>query len=103
MDLSQASLFSAVKTNCIIDVGTGVKITSMVHGTFQGLLFEGCTIGIDTTSGGNGMLNLIDSSASNTSTLVNAPATSTVQSSMVLENVIVDSSVGAVSSDPFSR
>jgi hypothetical protein len=42
-----------------IDVGTGVKVTRMVHGTFRGLRFEGATFGIDTTSGGNSMLNMI--------------------------------------------
>ncbi len=31
-----------------IDVGIGVKVSSMVHGTAQGLRFKGCTIGIDT-------------------------------------------------------
>jgi len=98
VDVIQRSPLSRIRTDFIVDVGTGVKVSSMVHGTFQGLRFEGCTVGIDTTSGGNGMLNLIDSSASNTSTLVNAPGTTTVQSSIVLENVIVDSSVIAVRS-----
>lgn len=84
-------------------MATRVKVTSIVilHETFQGLQFEGCTIGIEITSSGSGILNLIDSSASNTTTSVNAPATTTVQSPMVLENVIVDSSVGAVCSDFF--
>src|SRR3569833_1001385 len=78
------------------DVATGVKVTSAVHITAQSLRFEGCTVGIDTTSGGNGLLNLIDTTAANTSTLVNAPTTTSTQSSMVVENVIVDSSVSVV-------
>jgi len=73
-----------------------VKITSAVHVTCQALRFEGCTVGIDTASGGNGLLNLIDSTAENTTTLVNAVTTTSSQGSLVLENVIVGSSVPAV-------
>ncbi len=77
---------------------TGVKVISAVHITAQALRFEGCIIGIDTTSGGNGLLNLIDSSATNTSSLASAPKTSTAQGSIVVENTLVDASVPAVSS-----
>ena len=75
-----------------------MNVISAVHVTAQALRFEGCKTGIDTTSGGNGLLNLIDTTASNTAALVDAPTTSTVQSSIVIENVIVVSSVPAVSS-----
>jgi glucan 1,3-beta-glucosidase len=77
-------------------VATGVKVVSAVHMTAQGLRFEGCTVGIDTTSRGNGHLNLIDSTAADTKTLVNAATTTTVQGSMVLENVVVNSTVPVV-------
>ncbi|TVY68952.1 Glucan endo-1,3-beta-glucosidase [Lachnellula suecica] len=79
------------------NVQTAVSITSLVQGTGQGLRFEGCTVGIDTTSGGNGLFNLIDSTATNTSTVMNTAAfsSSNTQNSLNLENVIVDSSVPA--------
>jgi len=77
-----------------------VKINSLVVGTGQGLRFEDCAVGIDTTSGGNGLFNLIDSTAANTSVVVKSGATSTPQGSLVLENVIVDSSVPAVCLSP---
>ncbi len=80
------------------DVKTGIKISSLLQGTAQGLRFEGCSIGIDATSG-SGMLSLIDSSATNTSVVVAAAAmsASSVTGSLVLENVNVDDSVPAVS------
>jgi len=85
------------KANSDVEVGMGVRITSAVHVTAQALRFEDCAIGIDTSSGGNGLLNLIDSTATNTTALVNsAPATTSAQNSLVLENVIVDSTVPAV-------
>jgi glucan 1,3-beta-glucosidase len=72
-------------------------LKQVVQATGQGLRFEGVTTGIDTTgSNSNGILSLIDSSATNTSTLINAGTTSTASNSLVLENVIVDSSVAAV-------
>lgn len=73
-----------------------MKVTSAVHVTGQALRFEGCSVGVDTTSGGNGLLNLIDSTAENTTTLVNAATTTSSQGSLVLENVIVGSSVPEV-------
>jgi glucan 1,3-beta-glucosidase len=79
------------------DVKTAVKVTSLVQGTGQGLRFEDCVAGIDTSGGGSGTFNLIDSTATNTSVVVNAGATSTPQGSLVLENVIVDASVSSVS------
>ncbi|KAH8894478.1 glycoside hydrolase family 55 protein [Thozetella sp. PMI_491] len=74
------------------NVATGVKVVSAIHITAQALHFEGCTVGIDTISGGNGLLNLIDSTAINTTSLVLAPTTKTSQSSIVVENTIIDSS-----------
>ncbi|CAK7200150.1 hypothetical protein SEUCBS139899_002840 [Sporothrix eucalyptigena] len=80
------------------NVLTGVEIASAVHVTAQKMNFTGGSVGIDTTSGGCELLNLIDSSASNTSVLVKAPVASTaptVQNSLVLENVIVDTTVAS--------
>ena len=67
--------------------------------TGQGLRFEGVTTGVDTTGNTVGLFNLIDSTASNTQAVIAADATqSSMQGSLVLENVIVDSTVPAVSS-----
>ncbi|KAH8647050.1 glycoside hydrolase family 55 protein [Tricladium varicosporioides] len=74
-----------------IDIITGLKMTQVVQATGQGLRFEGCTTGIDTTGSTNGMFNLIDSTAVNTQTVINAGTTTTAWNSLVLENVIVDS------------
>ncbi|KAK0644443.1 glycoside hydrolase family 55 protein [Cercophora newfieldiana] len=81
------------------DVLTAVKVVSAVHITGQALRFEGCDVGVDTTAGGNGLLNLIDSTATNTPVLVNAApiAAGSTRNSLVLENVIVDSSTVKVS------
>ncbi|KAK3898482.1 glucan endo-1,3-beta-glucosidase [Staphylotrichum tortipilum] len=78
------------------NVKTGIKISSLLQGTAQGLRFEDCSIGIDASSG-SGMLSLIDSSATNTSVVITAAAmsSSSVTGSLVLENVNVDSSVAA--------
>jgi glucan 1,3-beta-glucosidase len=83
-------------------VGIAVKITNLLQGTGQGLRFESCTVSIDTTSGGSGLFNLIDSTATNTSSVVNAPASASTstQNSLLLENVVVDSSVPAVRLNP---
>ena len=58
--------------------------------------FEGCNVGIDASAGNNGLFNLIDSTATNTPTLVVLAESSSAWSSLVLENVIVDDSVEAV-------
>ena len=77
---------------------TGIRLVSVLQATAQGLTFEGCSVGIDASTGGSGMLNLIDSTATNTSVLVAAAAASNSTSgSLVLENVNVDGSVPAVS------
>lgn len=83
-----------------IDVKTAVKLSSLVQGTGQGLLFANCGVGIDASAATVGLFNLIDSRATNTTTLLNASAMSSgsVQGSLVVENVYVDSSVGAVRS-----
>ena len=60
--------------------------------------FEGCSVGIDASTG-SGMLSLIDSSATNTPVVVAAATMSStsVTGSLLLENVIVDGTCGAVS------
>jgi hypothetical protein len=70
----------------------------VLQATAQGMRFEGCSVGIDASSG-SGMLSLIDSSATNTSVVVAAAAmsSSSVTGSLVLENVVADSTVAAVS------
>jgi glucan 1,3-beta-glucosidase len=79
-------------------VETGIRLVSVLQATAQGLTFEGCSVGIDASTGGSGMLNLIDSTATNTTVLVAAAAASNGASgSLVLENVSVDDSVLAVS------
>ena len=84
------------------DVVTGIKLTSVAQATVQGCRFENVKVGVDTTGGGNQMLNLIDSTAINTQALVSADANPTTASgSMALENINVDSTVPAVSSASF--
>ncbi|KAK3321756.1 glycoside hydrolase family 55 protein [Apodospora peruviana] len=77
------------------NVDTGIRLTSILQVTGQGLRFEGCGTGVDATSGRAGLFNFIDSTATNTSTLLKAAALSSgsVTGSLVLENLIVDSSV----------
>lgn len=80
-------------------MATGIKVgDTLTSATGQGLRFEGCTLGIDATSGGLGHFSLLDSSASNTSTLLSISDSTTTTGSLVLENVIVDSSVPEVCS-----
>ncbi|KAK0657883.1 pectate lyase superfamily protein-domain-containing protein [Cercophora newfieldiana] len=76
------------------DVKTGIKFSSLVQGTGQGLRFENCDVGIDAAAAMVGMFSLIDSSATNTSTLLTAATitNSSFAGSLVLENVQVDSS-----------
>jgi glucan 1,3-beta-glucosidase len=70
----------------------------MVTATGQGLRFEGVTTGVDTTGNTIGNFNLIDSSASNTQAVLSADTTTTtMQGSLLLENVIVDSTIPVVS------
>lgn len=79
-------------------VETGIRPVSMVQMTVQGCRFEGVTTGLDMSGGTLGSLNMIDSTASDTEALVwtDANQTSTV-GSIVLENVLVDSTVSSVS------
>jgi hypothetical protein len=72
-----------------------MKIVQLLMGTGQGFRFEGVTTGLDTTASGVTHFNLIDSSATRTNTVVSAAAGST--NSLVLENVVVDSTVPIVS------
>ncbi|GAB1315552.1 Family 55 glycoside hydrolase [Madurella fahalii] len=76
------------------NVRTGVRLASVLQATAQGLTLEGCEVGIDASSG-SGMLNLIDCTASNTTTVVAAADSDTVAGSLVLENVVVDDSAVA--------
>lgn len=70
----------------------------IVTATGQGLRFEGVTTGVDTTGSSIGHFSLIDSSASHTQAVLTADANPTnSQGSLLLENVIVDSTVPAVS------
>ncbi|KAK3377446.1 pectate lyase superfamily protein-domain-containing protein [Podospora didyma] len=80
------------------NVATAVKVTSLVQGTGQGLRIDSCNIGIDATSGGLGAFNLIDSSATKTSTVISSASSSNTFGSLMLENVLVDSSVPTVRS-----
>ena len=87
-----------------LDVGTAIKVTdTLTQATMQGLRFQGCTIGIDASSGGSGHLSVLDSSAVDTPTFLAAATTTNLQGSLVLENVIVDSSVSAVSRSKILR
>lgn len=96
-------------TCLIADVKTGVKFTNILQATAQGLRFSSCNVGIDATVATMGILNLIDSTATNTSALVTAAAASAgaVSGSLMLENVRVDGTVPAVGfsllSSPFQQ
>lgn len=75
----------------------GLKLDKLFEGTGQGLRFESCKVGIETTNNNTGFFALIDSSATNVDVLWNSAGSSTAQGSMVLENVQVDGSVKSVS------
>ncbi|KAK4161776.1 glucan endo-1,3-beta-glucosidase [Cladorrhinum sp. PSN259] len=77
------------------DVMTGIRLVSVLQATAQGLTFDGCSVGIDASTGGSGMLSLIDSAATNTVVLVAAAESNAVSGSLVLENVNIDDSVSA--------
>ncbi|KAK0748997.1 glycoside hydrolase family 55 protein [Schizothecium vesticola] len=81
------------------NVKTGVKFMNLLQATAQGLRFSSCSVGIDATVATMGMLNLIDSTATNTSALVTAGALSAgaVSGSLMLENIRVDGSTVRVS------
>ena len=82
----------------MLDVGTGIHVSdNLTQATVQGLRFEGCTVGIDASSGGSGHLSVLDSSAANTPTFLSAAPMKTLQGSLLLENVIVENSTSAVS------
>lgn len=79
------------------NIATGLKLTSMNSGTGQGLRFENVQVGIDARGGGSGFFALIDSTATNTSMLVAEDQQQFTMGSLVLENVMVDSTVPVVS------
>ncbi|KAF2104926.1 pectin lyase-like protein [Rhizodiscina lignyota] len=74
--------------NCkFTNVATGIAVQHLFVGTFQGMHFEGCGIGVDV--GGiddTGSVALIDSTADNVGTVVNGSA------NLVLENLHVTNS-----------
>ena len=74
----------------------GLKIDKLFEGTGQGLHFESCRIGVDTSNNNTGFFALIDSSAKDVDVVFNIAASPTAQGSIVLENVKVDNSVGSV-------
>ncbi|KAM0487297.1 hypothetical protein ACHAPX_000568 [Trichoderma viride] len=73
----------------------GLKLDKLFEGTGQGLHFESCKVGIETTNNNTGFFALIDSTAKNVGILWNAAASPTAQGSIVLENVQVDSKTGS--------
>lgn len=73
----------------------GLKLDKLFEGTGQGLRFEQCSVGIETTNNNTGFFALIDSSATKTDILWNSAGSSTAQGSMIIENVDVDSSVAS--------
>lgn len=75
----------------------GLKLDKLFEGTGQGLHFESCKVGIETTNNNTGFFALLDSTAKNTNILWNAAASPSAQGSMILENVQVDDSVPSVS------
>lgn len=74
----------------------GIRIDSLFEGSFLGMHFESCNIGIDTSNGDTGFLAIVDSTAVNTKVVVNAASLDQSQSSLVIENLNVDSSTPAV-------
>lgn len=73
----------------------GLKLDKLFEGTGQGLQFESCKVGIETTNNNTGFFALIDSGATQTDILWNSAGSSTAQGSMVIENVKVDGSVAS--------
>jgi len=84
-----------------IGVKTGIRLVSLVQGTGQGLVFDNCDVGIDATAPGLGMFSLIDSQATNTSSLLTTFAKTNSSAahtgSLVLENIQVDNTSTTVS------
>jgi glucan 1,3-beta-glucosidase len=77
---------------------TAIRPTNTVHLMVQGCEFEDVSVGVDMSGGTLGQLTMIDSIAKHTSTLVNTDANQRASlGSIVLENIVVDATVGAVS------
>jgi len=76
---------------------TGIKVSSFFDCVFQDLSFEYNAVAIDTTAGGLGSVIILDSTASQIGTFVNADAESTGANSLVIENFSAGSGVGSVS------
>lgn len=81
----------------ILDMDIGLKLDKLFEGVGQGLRFDRCKVGIQTTNNNTGFFALFDSTATNTGVLWDSAGSSTAQGSMVLENVKVDSTVRSVS------
>lgn len=79
-------------------VRTAIRPTNMVHLMIQACRFEDVATGVDMSGGTLGQLTIIDSTATNTPVLVNTDANQRAAlGSIVLENIVVDSTVPAVS------
>lgn len=78
------------------DMDIGLKLDKLFEGTGQGLRFESCKVGVETTNNNTGFFALIDSTATMVDILWNSAGSSTAQGSMVLENVKVDKTVKSV-------
>ena len=74
----------------------GLKLDKLFEGVGQGLRFESCSVGVETTNNNTGFFALIDSSATDVDIIWNAAASTTAQGSMVIENVAADDSVKSV-------
>ena len=81
----------------------GLKLDKLFEGTGQGLRFEGCRVGVQTTNNNTGFFALIDSSATNVGVVWDSAGSTTAQGSMVLENVNVDRNVKSASIVSFQR
>lgn len=81
-----------------VDMDIGLKLDKLFEGTGQGLRFESCKVGVETTNNNTGFFALIDSTATRVGILWNSAGSSTAQGSMVLENVNVDKTVKSVRS-----
>jgi hypothetical protein len=58
--------------------------------------FESCNIGIDASSNGVGVLSVLDSTATGTPLFLTIASTNNTQNSLIMENIIVDSTVTSV-------
>jgi glucan 1,3-beta-glucosidase len=76
---------------------TGIIVNGCFDCVFQGLSFEYNSVAIDMTAGGIGSIVILDSSAENTGTFVEADTESTGANSLVIENFSAGAGVTYVS------